>query len=258
MTTLFHLEGKAVIVTGSGRGIGKGIAEMLASLGAKVAINDIDEQLAQKTADHIRSQGLKAIAAAGDVAQQADVKKVVEQTVEEYGRIDVLVNNAGIIGLKPFPEITLAEWNRMFHVHLTGSFLFSQEVIPYMKSNGGGKIINIASNWGQRGEAGSVHYSTVKAGIIGFTKALARELAPDRILVNAVAPGPIETDMIEEEARLLGTTADQIRDHLSAKIPLQRLGTIRDVAVSIAFLAGETGNFYCGQVISPNGGEVMM
>jgi 3-oxoacyl-[acyl-carrier protein] reductase len=258
MSILFNLEGKSVIVTGSGRGIGRGIAEMFASLGAKVVINDIDGQFAQKTADHIRSQGFQAIAAPGDVTQQADVKKVVEQTAKEYGRIDVLVNNAGIIGLKPFPEITLAEWNRMLHVHLTGSFLFSQEVLPYMKEIGGGRIINIASNWGQRGEAGAVHYSAVKAGIIGFTKALARELANDHILVNAVAPGPIETDMIEEEARLLNTTAEEIRNTLTAKIPLQRLGTIQDVAYSIAFLAGEPGKFYCGQVLSPNGGEVMM
>jgi 3-oxoacyl-[acyl-carrier protein] reductase len=186
------------------------------------------------------------------------VKRVVEQTIEAFGRVDILVNNAGIIGLKPFSEITLAEWNQMFQVHLTGSFLFAQEVLPYMKQNKSGKIINIASNWGQRGEAGSVHYSAVKAGIIGFTKALARELAPEGILVNAVAPGPIETDMIEEEARLLNTTAEEIRSHLTAKIPLQRLGSIQDVAVSVAFLAGETGDFYCGQVLSPNGGEVMM
>jgi 3-oxoacyl-[acyl-carrier protein] reductase len=255
---LFTLEGKTAIVTGSGRGIGKAIAEMLASLGANMAITDIDGQISQKTADLIRSQGFKAISVQGDVTQLADVKRVVKKTAEEFGSVDILVNNAGIMGLQSFTDITLDEWNRMLQVHLTGSFLFSQETIPYMKQNNGGKIINIASNWGQRGEAGSVHYSAVKAGIIGFTKALAREMAPHGILVNAVAPGPIETDMIEEEARLLHTTADQIRSNLTTKIPLQRLGTVRDVAVSIAFLAGETGNFYCGQVLSPNGGEVMM
>jgi 3-oxoacyl-[acyl-carrier protein] reductase len=258
MRSLFHLEGKTAIVTGSGRGIGKGIAETLASLGARVTINDIDGQLAEKTAAEFRSQGFQAIAAAGDVTQPDDVKNVVKKTIEQFGQVDILVNNAGIIGLTAFADISLAEWNRMLQVHMTGSFLFSQEVLPSMKQNKGGKIINIASNWGQRGQAGSVHYCAVKAGIIGFTKALARELAPDGILVNAVAPGPIETDMIEEEARLLNTTADEIRSDLSAKIPLQRLGTIRDVAVSIAFLAGETGNFYCGQILSPNGGEVMM
>ncbi|SED06701.1 SDR family NAD(P)-dependent oxidoreductase [Paenibacillus sp. GP183] len=254
---MFNLEGKAVIVTGSGRGIGRGVAELFASLGANVTICDIDGQLAQQSADYIRSQGFQAMAIACDVTKQDEVKSVVEQTIKEYGRIDILVNNAGIAGNRMFPDITLTEWNRMFDVHLTGTFLFSKEVLPYMKRDGGGRIINISSNWGQRGEAGAVHYSAVKAGIIGFTKALARELAPHHILVNAVAPGPIETDMIEDEARLLGTTAEEIRMNQAAKIPLQRLGTIREVAVSIAFLAGETGNFYCGQVISPNGGEVI-
>jgi 3-oxoacyl-[acyl-carrier protein] reductase len=255
---LFNLAGKVAIVTGSGRGIGRGVAELFTSLGAKVTICDIDGQLAQQTADYIRSQGFHAMAVACDVTKQDEVKKVVEQTIKEYGRIDILVNNAGIAGNRMFPDIDLAEWYRMFDIHLTGPFLFSQEVLPYMKRDGGGRIINISSNWGQRGEAGAVHYSAVKSGVVGFTKALARELAPHNILVNAVAPGPIETDMIEDEARLLNTTAEEIRNNLASKIPMQRLGTIREVAVSIAFLAGETGNFYCGQVISPNGGEVMM
>jgi 3-oxoacyl-[acyl-carrier protein] reductase len=136
---LFSLEGKVAIVTGSGRGIGRGAAELFASLGAKVTISDIDGQLAQQSVDYIRSQGFQAMAIAGDVTKQDEVKKVVEQTIKEYGRIDILVNNAGIAGNRMFPDITLTEWNRMFDVHLTGTFLFSQEVLPYMKRDGGGK-----------------------------------------------------------------------------------------------------------------------
>lgn len=254
---MFDLNGKVVIITGSGRGIGRGIAKTLASLGARITINDLNKESAEKTALEIREAGGKAIAAPGDVTSPEQVAHVVKKTVEEFQGVDILVNNAGIIGLKAFGEITLEEWNQMFAVHLTGSFLFSQAVIPYMKKAGSGKIINIASNWGQRGAANAVHYSTVKAGIIGYTKALARELAQENIIVNAVAPGPIETEMIEEEARLLNTTVGQVRDSLTLTIPMKRLGSINDVAYSVAFLASQAGDFYCGQVISPNGGEVI-
>lgn len=254
---MLDLSGKAVIVTGSGRGIGRGIAQVMAALGARVAINDLDGDSAEKTAGEIRRAGGTAIAAAGDVTSPDQVAAAVEKTIKEFNTVDILVNNAGIIGLKAFGEITLEEWNRMFAVHLTGSFLFSQAVIPHMRKSGAGKIINIASNWGQRGAANAVHYSTVKAGVIGYTKALARELASENIMVNAVAPGPIETEMIEEEARLLNTTVQEVRNSLTGAIPLNRLGSIDDVAYSVAFLAGRAGNFYCGQVISPNGGEVI-
>jgi len=253
---LFDLTGKVVIVTGSGRGIGRGIAKTMASLGAAVTINDIDGGSASEVAAAICETGGKAIAVQGDVTNRQQVWEAVQQTVEKFGKIDILVNNAGIIGLKAFVDISIEEWNQMLGVHLTGSFNFSQAVIPFMKQNGFGKIINIASNWGQRGAANAVHYSAVKAGIIGFTKALAREVAPE-ITVNAVAPGPIETEMIEEEARLLGTTVQEVRDNLIQPIPLQRLGSIEDVAYSVAFLASSLGDYYCGQVIAPNGGEVI-
>lgn len=254
---MLNLNDRVVIVTGAGRGIGRGIAEKLASLKATVIVNDINSDTCNNVAGEICKRGEQAIAVAGDVTNPSDVSEVVKQTIEKYGRVDILVNNAGIIGLKPFEEITLNEWTHMFHVHLTGSFLFSQAVLPYMKKSQKGKIINIASNWGQRGAAGSVHYSAVKAGVIGFTKALAREFAEFNILVNAVAPGPIETEMIEEEARLLNTSVENIRNQLTKTIPLNRLGSINDVATTIAFLASEAGDYYCGQILSPNGGEVM-
>ena len=251
------LDGKIVIVTGGGRGIGKGIASTLASLGASVTINDIRKDNAEQTAQEICSAGGSAISAPGDVTNPDQVVEVVNKTIKKYGRVDILVNNAGIIGLVPFNEITIEEWNQMFNVHLTGSFLFSQAVLPNMTKNASGKIINISSNWGQRGAANAVHYSTMKAGIIGFTKALARELSPQNILVNAVAPGPIETEMIEEEARILNISVQEVIDDLTQTIPLAKLGSIEDVALSVAFLASSSGDFFCGQVISPNGGEVI-
>lgn len=254
---MFDLTGKVVIVTGAGRGIGKGIAEVLSSMGAFIVVNDINGDTARQVSSDIVAKGGKALAVPGDVTVLSDVLKVVQETVDIFGKIDVLINNAGIIGLRAFEEISLAEWMQMFNVHLTGSFLFAQAVIPHMKKCGSGAIINISSNWGQRGAANAVHYSTVKAGLIGFTKALARELAPFNINVNAVAPGPIETEMIEEEARQLNSTVDEVRENLYQTIPLKRLGTIRDVALSVAFLASQAGDFYCGQVIAPNGGEVI-
>lgn len=255
---MMQLQDKVVIVTGSGRGIGKGIAAAMAAQGATVVVNDIDSVSARATAQQLAAAFTgPVLALPGDVANPGEVKDVVEETIRAFGRIDVLVNNAGIIGLKPFTEITLAEWENMLAVHLTGTFLFSQAVLPQMSLQGYGKIINISSNWGQRGAANAVHYSAVKAGLIGFTKALAREVGPQNINVNAVAPGPIETEMIEEEARMLGTTVQEVRDQLCLTIPLNRLGSIEDVAASVVFLAGQTGDFYCGQIISPNGGEVI-
>jgi 3-oxoacyl-[acyl-carrier protein] reductase len=254
---MFDIKDNVVIITGAGRGIGKGIAETLSGLGARLVLTDIEPDSVQDVSTALNARGGRTIAVQGDVSVPADVQQAVDKAIETFGRIDVLVNNAGIIGIQSFEAISLNEWQTMFNVHLTGSFLFSQAVIPHMKKRGCGKIINIASNWGQRGAAKAVHYSTVKAGVIGFTKALARELAESNIYVNAVAPGPIETEMLEEEARLLHKTIEEVRGELIQTIPLGRLGSIQDVAFSVAFLASEAGNFYCGQTISPNGGEVI-
>ncbi|HSU79585.1 MAG TPA: SDR family NAD(P)-dependent oxidoreductase [Candidatus Angelobacter sp.] len=250
---MLDLQGKVAIVTGSGRGIGKDIAKLLKDLHAEVVISDVDASLAKDTAESIGTTWVQA-----DVTKPEDVHNLVQHVLTTYGHIDVLVNNAGIMGLSKLEDISLDQWNKMMAVHLTGTFLCSQAVLPVMKEQHYGKIINISSNWGQRGAAEAVHYCTAKAGIIGFTRALAREVAADGILVNSVAPGPIETDMISEEARLLNTTVEEVRKNLTAGIPLGKLGSTLDVAAAVAFLASEMGNFFCGQIVAPNGGEVMM
>jgi 3-oxoacyl-[acyl-carrier protein] reductase len=250
---MFNLENKIALVTGSARGIGKEIAAFLSAQGAKVIINDINESVLLDTAVEIGA----VHAHKADVTNQEEVKQMMDTILSKFNRIDILVNNAGIIGLNKFEEITLAGWNNMLNVHLNGTFLCSQAVVKQMKVQKSGKIINISSNWGQRGAAEAVHYSTVKAGIIGFTKALARELAEEGILVNCVAPGPIETDMISEEAKLLGVSEEEVRLSLIETIPTRRLGKKIDIAGAVAYLASDLGNFYCGQVIAPNGGEVI-
>lgn len=250
---MFNLQGKVVIVTGSGRGIGKDIAKLLKELQAEVVISDVDASLAKTTAEGLGTTWVQA-----DVTNPEAVQNLVQEVLKSYGHIDVLVNNAGIMGLSRLEDISLEQWNKMMAVHLTGTFLCSQAVLPIMKEQGSGKIINISSNWGQRGAAEAVHYCTAKAGIIGFTRALAREVAADGIQVNSVAPGPIETDMISEEARLLGTTVEEVRNTLIAGVPLGRLGSTLDVASAVAYLASSMGDFFCGQIVAPNGGEVMM
>ena len=250
---MFNLDNKVAIVTGSARGIGKEIASLMAKLGATVIVNDINESMAKETTEQIGA----AEAIAADVTNQDQVNDMIEQVIAKFGKIDILVNNAGIIGLDKFEDISLVNWNKMLEVHLTGTFLCSQAAVKYMKKQQFGKIINISSNWGQRGAAEAVHYSTVKAGIIGFTKALARELAADGILVNSVAPGPIDTDMIAEEAKQLGVSEEEVRQELIKTIPAGRLGKTSEIAGAIAYLSSDYGNFYCGQIIAPNGGEVI-
>lgn len=250
---MLNLEGKVAIVTGSARGIGREIASALAKLGAKVYVNDIHKQNAERTAKEIGA----VKAAIADVTNQQEVNDKVEMVVREQGRVDILVNNAGIIGMNKFEDITLHEWNNLMNIHLNGTFVCSQAVHKQMKKQKYGRIINISSNWGQRGAAGAVHYSTAKAGIIGFTKALAREVVKDGILVNSIAPGPIETEMIAEEARILGVSEDDVRADLIKTIPQDRLGKPEEIAGAVCYLASDLGNFFCGQVIAPNGGEVI-
>lgn len=248
---MFDLEGKVAVVTGSARGLGRDIAQMLKQSGANVVVTDVlDVGVAT-------AKAMDALWVRADVTRSEQVSTLVTETMATFGHIDILVNNAGIMGLAKLEDISLEDWNRMLAVHLTGTFLCSQAVLPVLKHQQAGKIVNIASNWGQRGATDAVHYSTAKAGIIGFTKALAREVAVHHIQVNAVAPGPIETDMIAEEARILKTTVEEVRRNLSATIPLGHLGHGRDVAATVCFLASEHGDFFCGQVVSPNGGEVM-
>jgi len=248
---LGRLEGKIALITGAGKGIGKAIALAFAREGADVIVNDIDSENAQKVAEEIRKSGVRFKAIIADVANEAEVDRTVTEALRAFGRIDILVNNAGIAGpATGLADMPVTEWDRVIAVDLRSVFLCTKFVLPSMLKHKYGKIINIASQLGQRGEAGLVAYCAAKAGVIGFTKALARELAP-YINVNAIGPGPVDTDL----TRSIGE--EGIRPIIS-RLPMKRIGTVDDIAPTAVFLASEDSKWYTGQTLGPNGGDVML
>lgn len=242
---------KTVLITGAAKGIGRAIAEVFAENNFNVIINYLSSiESAHRLAKELQERGLSALAICADVTQKTQVEKMFEQAYELFGSIDVLVNNAGISNYKLFQEITEEEWDRMINVHLKGMYNCSQQVVPEMIRKKSGKIINISSIWGMVGASCEVSYSTAKAGMIGFTKALAKELGPSNIQVNCVAPGVIETDM-------LNPLSQEDKDLLKEEIPLTRFGQVTEIAKIVLFLASQESDYITGQVISPNGGLVI-
>jgi 3-oxoacyl-[acyl-carrier protein] reductase len=242
------------IVTGSGAGIGAAIAERLAHDGAKVMMNDIDQQRLDDVKARLIDQGItetQLATVAGDVSNEADMKGLFEATSERLGTLTLMVNNAGILQQKAFADLTLDDWDRMVGVHLRGSFLGCHFALPIMQQRGSGVIVNIASQLGQIGAAELVHYASAKAAIIGLTKSLAREVGQSGIRVNAVAPGPINTELV------LGLSKEW-RDAKAAQLPLGHFGEPSDVAATVAFLASEEARIYVGQTLGPNSGDVML
>jgi len=236
------LQDKVAIVTGGERGIGRSIVDAFRREGATVASIDVRRGDGEES-------GAGAAYFEADVSDDEGVGRVVAAIDEKYGRIDVLVSNAGISGRQPFSEISMDDWNRMIAVNLTGVFVVSRHVVPVMKRGGSGRIINVASQLAQLGGSELVHYCASKAGVVGLTKALARELAPS-ITVNAIAPGPILTDMVKGRE-------DEWFERTLRALPLERLGTPEEVAPSAVFLAGAGGALYTGQTLGPNSGHVM-
>jgi len=242
---------KTVIITGESRGIGRETARLFAGNGYNVLINyNRSKQLADELCKELQNQGLSADTFKADVSIRSEVDKMVKHCNDKFGSIDVLVNNAGISGISVFGDITEREWDDVISVNLKGVFNCCQSVLPYMLKIKKGKIINVSSIWGMAGASCEVHYSAAKAGVIGLTKALAKELAPSNIHVNCVAPGIIETDMNSHMNNEEST-------NLKGSIPLMRFGTALEIAHSILFLASEASSFYTGQVLSPNGGFVV-
>ena len=244
------LDGKTAVVTGGGAGIGKAIARTLAAEGARVAVCDIDNQSAEKTAEEIRSERGTAQAYKADAADSRSVAEVAEKILAEFGAVDILVNNAGITKDNLIIRMSDSEWNDVLNVNLKGVFNFTKAFVPGMLRRRSGKIISISSVVGIMGNAGQANYAASKAGVIGFTKALAKELAPRGINVNAVAPGFIKTKMTE------GLTEQQ-RSALLERIPFSRFGEPDDVARSVLFLASELSDYVTGQVLVVDGGMVM-
>jgi 3-oxoacyl-[acyl-carrier protein] reductase len=236
------------IVTGAGRGIGEAIATALAAEGASVVVADIDGTAARRVADEIIAGGGQAIAIQSDVAEPAQVNALVADTVAQFGRLDVLVNNAGIGSNKPVLETTLEEWELQLRVNLTGTFLCGQAAAKAMLKNQGGRIVNIASISGQRGGQGRAAYGASKAGVILLTKVMAVELAPLGIRVNAVSPGPVDTDQSR------GTHTPSTRQAYYDRIPIRRYGEREEIAAAVLFLAARESSFVNGHVLNVDGG----
>lgn len=237
-----------VIITGAGSGIGQATAEKLAGQGYNVVVNDHDVASAQRVAADL---GNNAIAVQGDVSDETDVTHVVEQCTQVFGPPTHLVNNAGHMHQTSFTDMKVADFDRMIAVHLRGTFLFTRAVLPAMLSAGKGCVVNMASQLGQIGGIELVHYSAAKAGIIGMTKALAREVSSKGVRVNAVAPGPVNTPLV----RALSPDWQAAK---AAELPLGHFGEPEDVADTVAFLCSNAARIYVGQTLSPNSGDVML
>ena len=245
-----NLKDKVALVTGSARGIGREIALTLAREGADLLLTDIDEAGIDQLAQEIKALGNKALAVKADVADPLAVEELVAKGMAEFGRLDILVNNAGIARDNLIIRMKDEEWDQVLTVNLKSAFLLSRAVGKIMLKQKSGRIVNISSVVGLMGNPGQVNYAASKAGLIGFTKSLARELASRGITVNAVAPGFIQTAMTDK-------LPPEARDRLAAAIPLGFLGEPRDVAQAVAFLAGDSARYLTGQVINVDGGMVM-
>lgn len=242
---------KVALVTGATRGIGKEIAITLASIGYDIALNyrKENEELTN-TKKEIEKNNVKCLAVQGDVSNYTDTQNMVNKVIEEFGKIDVLVNNAGITKDMLLMRMKEEDFKDVIDVNLIGTFNMTKNVIPYMMKAHSGRIINLSSVVGISGNAGQTNYSASKAGIIGFTKSLAKEVGSRNILVNAIAPGFIKTDMTDK-------LKDEIKEEIEKNIPLKRLGTTKDVANLVKFLASEDSSYITGQVINVDGGMLM-
>jgi 3-oxoacyl-[acyl-carrier protein] reductase len=245
-----RLHDRVAIITGGAQGIGRAIGLLLAKNGARIVIADINDKQAEETAQEIALLGRKSLAVKVDVSNFSEAENLGKTVFDAFGQIDILVNNAGITRDGFFLRMKEEEWDAVIAVNLKSVFNCSKAVIRYMGKQRGGKIISVASVVGQIGNIGQANYAASKAGIIGFTKTLAREFASRGIMVNAVAPGFIETDMTR-------TLPEKVREGFISNIPLGRMGTPEEIAEAVLFLATDASNYITGQVINVNGGLYM-
>jgi len=245
-----RLSGKVALVTGGNTGIGRAVCLAFAEEGADVGVAWLTREREAETLAHaIRAKGRRCHPVKTDVTREDDVRAAVDGVLSALGPLDILVNNAGIQKAQPITEMSVEDWDRMLAVHLRGTFLCSREAARHMIPRRSGRIINLCSQLGYIGRERYTAYSAAKGGVIAFTRALAKELAPHGILVNGVAPGLVDTgfDPLPEETKSAHAAA----------LPLRRLGTPEDVTSAFVFLASDEGRYYCGQLLHPNGGEIM-
>lgn len=245
-----ELEGKVALVTGGAQGIGRAIGLLLAQKGATIVISDINLSKAEETVQEIQSLGREAMAFQVDVANFSEVEKMVDAIVERFSRIDILVNNAGITRDKLILRMSEEDWDSVIRINLKGTFNCTKAALKYMSRQRSGKIVNIASVSGMMGNPGQANYSASKAGVIGFTKTIAREFAQRGINVNAIAPGYIQTPMTD-------VLPEKVKEELKRLIPMERLGQPEDVAQAVLFLVSEASSYITGQVLNVNGGIYM-
>lgn len=245
------LSGKIAYVTGGSRGIGRASALAFAEAGADVALCHYqDEAEGKAVVAAVEAMGRRAFQMAADVSQVAEVRAFAAAAEAALGPCDILLNNAGINIRTPFGEVSEEEFDRMFDVHMKGMFFMAQAVYPGMVARGEGRIINVSSQLAIKGSPGILAYCAAKGGILSFTRALAFEAGPHGVLVNAIAPGPIETD-------LTAVRGPEWKARISASLPLGRLGRPEEIAATAVLLAGPGGTYYCGACLSPNGGDIM-
>ena len=247
-----QLKNKVALITGAGSGMGQTHAKVFAERGAVVVINDLNGDGLEETGRIVREAGGQAVECVGDITKPDFVKAMIDDAVSQVGGVSILVNNAGIGEHCELEDVSLERLTQMLNIHVVGSFLCAQAVIPGMKARKSGKIINISSIWGMNGYHTASHYCAAKAAMLGATKAWAKEFAPFNIHVNAVAPGGVLTPM---PIKVQGM--EKIREK-EKKVPLGRWATPEEISYSVAFLASEESDFITGQVISPNGGETIV
>lgn len=263
-----RLKKKIALVTGAGSGLGKATAQLFAQGGARVIVTDISQRRAEAVAEEINgsSRRKRALALRADVAKKEEVDTVMQEARKRFGPINILVNNAGIAQVKDFLDISPEEWQRMLDVHVKGTFLCTQAVIPDMVAANWGRVINTASVAGMVGGPQNAHYAAAKAAIIGFTRSLALEFARSGITVNAVAPGLIDNILPAVQGTAEGSTvagsisrtkAEQVMQFFLRRIPMRQLGRPIDIAYAHLYLASDEAAYVTGQVLSPNGGYVM-
>ncbi len=246
-----RLKGRTALITGGARGIGEAVAKAFVREGASVAILDLKPEAAKGAADRLAASGGKAMSVAADVSDEAAVIAAVGEASRALGRIDILVNNAGIDTTSLVVAMPTAMWDHMMAVNLRGVFLCTRAVLPGMIERKFGRIINISSQLAHKGAAEMAHYAAAKAGVIGFTRSLAYEVATEGVTVNAICPGPIDTELFRN-------IPEDWRRRKLAELPIGRPGTVDEVAPTAVLLASEEGAYYIGATMNPNGGDVMI